>query len=310
MADAEDGSVAWTKRVACRIEALFDQSCEPLDDLGSEAHRALLDSEARQVRTRPLPNLAAYTLLLGSIGLLHRTTTEDFDRARMALDTLVHREPQHGAGYTWLSKWHILRMIRGAAPSPQREREEAQRRADEALQRDHHNGIAWALRGVVHAYHGHDLVQAEAAYVRALDCNPSESLAWLYMATLRSWQGRGLEAVDAARRALELSPLDPMRYYFESLAAAAMLANNSYEDAISLAQRSLRVHRGHTPTYRVMTIAQALSGRMDDARATMALMRAIEPALTVNLYLERYPGREATHAHTYADALHAAGLPT
>jgi hypothetical protein len=58
-----------------------------------------------------------------------------------------------------------------------------------------------------------------------------------------------------------------------------------------------------------MTIAQALGGRMDEARATMALMRASEPALTVGQYLERYPGRDATHAKEYAAALRAAGLP-
>jgi adenylate cyclase len=309
IADSKDGAVVWTKRLSCSIAALFEHPSEPLDSLAGDAHRALLDSESRRVCSRPLPNLASYSLLLGSIGLLHRTTADDFERARTALDALIHREPRHGAGYAWLTKWHFLRMIRGLAPSPQREREEAQRRADEALQRDEHSGIAWALRGLVHAYHGHDLQQAETAYARALDCNPSESLAWLYTGTLRSWQGRGPEAVQAAQRALELSPLDPMRYYFESLAAAALLSDARYEEAIALARSSLRVHRGHTPTYRVMTIAQALGGRMDEARATMALMRASEPALTVGQYLERYPGRDATHAKEYAAALRAAGLP-
>ncbi len=309
MADAKTAAVVWTRRIASTIDDLFAHPSEPLDSLSSEAHRALLDSESRQVKSRPLPNLASYSLLLGSIGLVHRTTREDFERARNALDALIYREPRHGAGYTWLTKWHFLRMIRGLAPSPQREREEAQRRADEALERDDQSAVAWALRGLVHAFHGHDLQKADAAYLRALECNPSESLAWLYTATLRSWQGRGPEAVQAAQRALELSPLDPMRYYFESLAAAAHLSDGRYDEAIALARRSLRVHRGHTPTYRVMTIAQVLSGRITEAVATMAVLRAAEPGLTVAQYLERYPGRESPHASTYAQALRVAGLP-
>lgn len=309
MADAKTAAVVWTKRIAGSIDDLFAHPSASLDSLSSEAHRALLDSESRQVKSRPLPNLASYSLLLGSIGLLHRTAREDFERARTALDALIYREPRHGAGYTWLTKWHFLRMIRGIAPSPQKEREEARRRADEALERDDQSAIAWALRGLVHAFHAHDLQKAETAYLRALECNPSEPLAWLYMATLRSWQGRGADAVQAAQRALELSPLDPMRYYFESLAAAAHLSDARYDEAIALAQRSLRVHRGHTPTYRVMTISQVLSGRMADARETMTLLRAAEPGLTVAQYLERYPGRDAPHAQTYAQALRAAGLP-
>ena len=309
LADALTGGVIWAQRLACATEALFEHPSAPLESLGAGVHHALLDSESRRVRSRALPNLASYSLLLGSIGLLHRTAAEDFERARAVLDALVEREPRHGAGYTWLAKWHFLRMIRGLSATPQREREEARRRADQAIERDVHSGTAWALRGLVHAYHDHDLTQAEAAYVRALACNPSESLAWLYMATLRSWQGRGPDAAAAAQRALALSPLDPMRYYFESLAAAAMLADARYADAIALAQSSLRVHRGHTPTYRVMTIAQMLSGQADEARRTMNLMRESEPTLTVAQYLERYPGRDAIHARVYSDALRAAGLP-
>ncbi|MES2958826.1 MAG: adenylate/guanylate cyclase domain-containing protein [Pseudomonadota bacterium] len=309
LCDSLNGGVIWAQRHACTVGALFEHPSAPLELLAMGAHQAMLASESRRVRSRPLPNLEAYTLLLGSIGLLHCTALDDFNRARVVLDALIDREPRHGAGYTWLAKWHLLRMIRGLATVPQREREEARRRADQAIERDADSGSAWSLRGLVQAFNEHDLVKAEASYAQALDCNPSESLAWLYMATLRSWQGRGPEAAVAAQRALALSPLDPMRYYFESLAAAAMLADARYAEAITLAQSSLRVHRGHTPTYRVMTIAQMLSGQPDDARRTMALMRESEPTLTVAQYLERYPGRDAPHARTYADALHAAGLP-
>lgn len=309
VADAVTGGVVWAQRLACATAALFEHPSAPLESLAVGVHRAMLDSESHRVRSRALPNLESYSLLLGSIGLLHRTSSDDFESARSVLDALIDREPRHYAGYAWLAKWHFLRMIRGLTASPQREREEARRRADQAIERDAHGGIAWALRGLVHAYHEHDLAKAEGAYTRALDCNPSESLAWLYMATLRSWQGRGPDAAAAAQRALALSPLDPMRYYFESLAAAAMLADARYDETVSLARSSLRLHRGHTPTYRVMTIAQMLGGQTDEARRTMALMRESEPTLTVAQYLERYPGRDAPHARVYADALHAAGLP-
>ena len=309
LADPATGGVIWAQRLACPVGALFEHPSAPLESLASGVQRAMLDTESHRVRSHALPNLESYSLLLGSIGLLHRTAPDDFERAHLVLGALIEREPRHGAGYAWLAKWHFLRMIRGLASSPQREREEARRRADQAIERDAHSGTAWALRGLVHAYHEHDLTKAEAAYTRALDNNPSESLAWLYMATLRSWQGRGPDAAAAAQRALALSPLDPMRYYYESLAAAGMLADARYAEAIALAKSSLRVHRGHTPTYRVMTIAQMLSGQADDARRTMTLMRESEPTLTVAQYLERYPGRDAPHARVYADALHAAGLP-
>jgi hypothetical protein len=88
-----------------------------------------------------------------------------------------------------------------------------------------------------------------------------------------------------------------------------MLAEGSHEEAIRLARSSLRVHRDHTPTYRVLAIAQMLSGQTAQACDTMAQMRAREPGLTVRKYLERYPGRHSPHASVYAEALQSAGLP-
>jgi adenylate cyclase len=306
----DDNKVVVAHRVVCDTQDLFVHPSAPIQELCTVVHHAVLDHEAKELRSRPLPNLASYQLLLGSMGLLHRTALVDFDRAHQALGALIEREPRHGAGYTWLAKWHFLRMIRGLSDSPKREQDEGRRRAEQALERDRFSGAAWALRGLVHAYDGESLQQAEQSYVKALDCNPSEPLAWLYMGTLRSWQGRGAEAAQAAHKALSLSPLDPMRYYFESLAAAALLADGRYADTVSLAQSSLRLHRGHTPTLRVLTIAQILGGQEDAARESMALMRAAEPKLTVAQYLQRYPGRAAPHAQLYADALRAAGLPT
>jgi len=54
--------------------------------------------------------------------------------------------------------------------------------------------------------------------------NPSHALGWLYLGTVNAFMGEGKAAVDAIRRAIELSPLDPQRYYFESLGATAELS--------------------------------------------------------------------------------------
>jgi tetratricopeptide (TPR) repeat protein len=108
---------------------------------------------------------------------------------------------------------------------------------------------------------------------------------------------------------LSLSPLDPMIYYFNSLASTANLVGERYERAIELAARSLRENRLHTPTLRTLAAALMLSGQLDEARATMRELRELEPALTVGAFRERYPGRDSPHAARFTDALLAAGLP-
>lgn len=309
LADTRDARVLWAERMACSIADLLCQPSEPLDHIARAVHLAITQSEARRTLAQPLPNLPSFSLLIGSVGLLHRSSTHDFGRAHEGLVALADRVPGHGSTYAWMAKWHCLRIIRGQAPSPDADRSEAQWRIDQALERDASSSIAWSLSGLVHGFLGKDLARSERDYNCALSHNPNEPLAWLYMATLRSWQGRGPEAAAAAERALALSPLDPMRYYFESLAAAGFLANEQYARAIELCQHSLRLNRTHTPTHRVLAISQVLAGFGDEANATVREMLELEPGLTVGKYLDRYPGGDVKHARHYASALSAAGLP-
>jgi tetratricopeptide (TPR) repeat protein len=145
---------------------------------------------------------------------------------------------------------------------------------------------------------------------QALAANPNEPLAWLWNGITHAWRGRGGEAVQCADRALSLSPLDPMLYYFNSLAGTANLIDGRYERAIELSIRSLRENRLHTPTLRTLAAAQALSGRLDEARETVSRLRELEPGLTAAALRARYPGRDSPQADRFISALLAAGLPS
>ena len=105
-----------------------------------------------------------------------------------------------------------------------------------------------------------DLDTARQRCDAAVDANPSHALGWLYLGTVNAFEGEGDAAVEATRRAMELSPLDPQRYYFESLAATAELSAQQYENAERLARSSLVLNRMHPSTWRALTIALVSSG--------------------------------------------------
>ena len=85
---------------------------------------------------------------------------------------------------------------------------------------------------------------------------------------VHAWRGRGAEAVDPLIGAFALA-LDPMIYYFNSLASTANLFDERYERSIELAERSLRENCLHTPSLRTLAAAQVLAGRIGEARATV-----------------------------------------
>src|SRR5262249_14408376 len=145
---------------------------------------------------------------------------------------------------------------------------------------------------------------------QAVEANPSHALGWLYRGTVDAFHGRGQAAVEATRRALELSPLDPQRYYFESLGATAELSAHNYQEAEPLAGSSLSLNRMHPSTWRVLTIALVLQDRLAEAHAALAGMRRLEPALTVQRYIARIPNAQFETGRQWARCLEMAGLPT
>jgi adenylate cyclase len=240
---------------------------------------------------------------------MHRLSPEDFLQARTAFQTAIARDPVSPHPHAWLAKWHVMRVANGATEDAVKDSAEATASAERALACDADDALALSVDALVAAWSRHDLDAAEQRLAQALAANPNEPLAWLWTGITHAWRGRGAEAVQCTDRALSLSPLDPMMYYFNSLASTANLIGERYERAIELADQSLRENRLHTPTLRTLAVAQVLSGRVDEARATVRLVRELEPALTVAAFRARYPGRDSPQFGRFAKALEAAGLP-
>ena len=130
-----------------------------------------------------------------------------------------------------------------------------------------------------------------------------------YDSQLRSPWKEGVVSRRSPYR-IELSPLDPQRYYFESLSATAELSARQYENAERLARSSLLLNRMHLSTWRVLTISLVLQGRMDEARDALNKVRQLDPELTVTKYIARMPNGQLEAGQEWARCLAMAGLPT
>ncbi|HSI58993.1 MAG TPA: adenylate/guanylate cyclase domain-containing protein [Ideonella sp.] len=298
-ADAIDGSVA---EILCGTGWLVESMVRGIG-------RALVESEVHRSVTAPLPSLQSYTILLGAIAMMHRLSPRDFHRSRDMLLYLCDRHPRATGPRAWLGKWHVMRVAQGWSLDRVADAQQARSIVSQALDLEPGHSLALAIDGLVCAYINKDLATAARRYEASLAANPSESLAWLFQSALHSYDGLGELAVDCAMRAQRLSPLDPMKYYYDNFTSTAKLSANDYEGAIEFGKRSLRANRTHGPTLRILAIAQVLAERVDEARSTISEMLAVEPGFSVSKFLERYPGAAAPHSARYAEALRTAGLP-
>lgn len=266
-------------------------------------------SELRRAQSQALPTLKSYTLLLAAVALMHRLSPYDFSESRRLLEALIERAPRQAIPRAWLAKWHVLRVQQGWSDDPHQDAQLALRCTKQALDADPQCSLALAVDGFVHTNLLKKLDVATERYDLALLNNPNDSLAWLLKGTLHAFKDEGQQAVSCTQRARKLSPLDPHRYFYDSLAATAHLSAHQFDRALKLAQRSLKSNCTHTSTLRAMAIAQWELGHQDGARRTVGRLMQLEPHLTIRTWRERSPSAGYKIGDEWASVLQQAGVP-
>lgn len=307
--DAKSNHVVWAEHWRCDLRSVFSESSEVVAQLVSAVCSAVMKHQLDRVRSSTLPTLESYALLLGAITLMHRLSREDFERSRQMLDALVERVPREPIPRAWLARWHTLRLSQGWSTDPKHDALIAFDCSQRALDADPDCALALTIDGMVHTYLLQNHEVAHTRYSQALEVNPNEPFAWLHRGTLYAFKGAGEPAMKETEMALSLSPLDPLRYYFDSLAATAAASAGRYERAIELARRSLRANRSHTSTLRALAVAQVQLNQVDAARESVKLMLKLEPGFTVHQFRARSPTSQYAFGELCARSLQEAGAP-
>ena len=309
LANVRSGAVVWAHSGNAPIGGLLAWQCPLVGALIEGTTNAVLAHVLQRVRGSELPTLETYALLFGGVTLLHRMGRRDFDRAHDLLQAAADRAPRHPSPQAWLAQWHVLRAQQGWVLNPQETASRARDCAQRALDADPDDSLALTMDALVHVHFLRRLDEGAALYERAVTVNPNDSMAWLHKGMLHAFRGQAEAGVKDTERALTLSPLDPMKYYYDSLAASAAATAGRYERAIELAERSLAVNCLHTSTLRVLAFSQTLSGQVDAARATVTRLLTLEPDFTVQRFLARAPGADFEVGQRFARALREAGVP-
>jgi len=308
LADTRTSAVVWSDRITGDVGDLLQEQSELSHRIASAVHNAVMQSEVQSTLVKPLPTLESCSLLLGGIALTHRASRRDFDRARAALDALVDRHPRAAQARAWLAKWYILRVVRGMSDAPEKDARRAIEQTERALDAEPECTLALAIQGHALCQLSRDVEGAARSIEGAIELNPNESLGWLYKSVWSSMWGSTEASVREAEIATRLSPIDPMKYYYDMILASGLSIHGEYARAIELAKRSLKANRHHQPTLRVLLYSQAQAGQTEEALATLARLLEESPNLTVANYLGMGGGESHTRREV-ASVLRRLGVP-
>lgn len=309
LAEVKPGTVIWAHRVEESIREILNADQQFIRELVAKVGGAIAARELRRSMSQSLPTLKAYSLLLAAITLMHRLSHHDFNQAYALLQTLIDRAPRQAIPLAWSANWHVLKVQQGWSADQRQDAYCALDCSKRALDADPNCSLALAVDGFVHTNLLKQLDVAEQRYDLAIENDSNNSLAWLLRGTLHAFMGHGAQAVNDTQRALKLTPLDPHRYFYESLAATACLAAHDYQGAHDLAARSLRANRTHTSTLRVFAAAQWALGQHEQARESAKELMKLEPGLTVSGWLARSPSAPYSTGKEWAQLLQEIGVP-
>jgi adenylate cyclase len=302
-----DHEIVWAKRLSGNLQDLLEPNSLLCGEIAENTYATIIEGEVGRAAHQPLPTLSSFTLLLSSVSLMHRSSTREFAKSREILDHLVDRHARAADAKAWLAKWHILKVLRGISTDRKREGALAMDLTRRALDINPSSSFALAIEGYALCQLADDFAGAHDRLEKALEINPNDSLAWLFSSLLSSVSEKKLDAIEQAQRAQALSPIDPLKYFYDLLIASAYLVANRHEDALAAAQRSVRSNVHHSPTLRTLLTTQVEMDRLDEARQTLALLLREEPGLTVSGYLKS--GSSASEARRRcAYALQRLGL--
>ena len=284
-----------------------------ISDLGerliSEVRGSILDQEYRRaIENHPL-SLESFTLKIAAMRLMHRISKDELQRSKQLLTVLCEKNPNVAEPHALMGHWHILNHNQGLGSSNNLVADSAQRCVDRALNADENCSLALTINAVVSTNFRRDFDSGEALFNKALEANPSNALAWLLKGTMHTFKGEGDLAVAHTRKAMKLSPLDPQKYYYDSLLASAELVAGNYNKALLAIESSYKMNRNHASTLRVRTMLLSILGKTSQAADSGKELLELTPHFTVSAYRKNLPVTGTDLVDICTKALLEAGIP-
>jgi tetratricopeptide (TPR) repeat protein len=308
--DATTGGNIWADRFDGALEDVFDLQDQVTARAVGTIEPRLQRAEIERAGRKPTESLDAYDYFLRGMASFHLFSRESLLEAARLFVRATELDPNYASPYGMASWSGALRNSYGWMVDRESEIADAVRLARRAVAVGKDDPTALWSGGLSLAYLGKE-VEAGAAYIdRALVLNPNSAASWVASGWVRMYLGESVSAIEHFERAMRLSPLDPLTYFASTGTAFAHAFAGRYDESISWATKALHEQPNWATALRVAAIANALSDRMVEARAAIACLREVDPALRLgNVDRVAPPLRRAEDRIRFTESLRKAGLP-
>jgi adenylate cyclase len=284
--DALTGTHLWADRFDGSLENVFELQDRIAVSVAGVIEPTLQAAEIRRSGERPTADLTAYDLYLRAVAAYYPITKERVIEALGLLENAILIDRRYGPALSLAAICHMHLFIHGWAEAPETTRRTAVDLAREALDVAEDDPRVLANAAFVLGNLGEDIGVMIGLVDRALALNPSFARGWFVSGLLRNFDGQHDVAIEHLETALRLSPRN--RNPLIAMSSAYFFARR-FDEAAAKLLLSVEDNPGFPHPYRFLAACYAHMGRLDEARAIVAKLRAITPQVVPSYLAWRNP---------------------
>ncbi len=307
--DTATGAHIWADRFDGALDDIFELQDQVASSVAGAIEPKLRLAEIQRTARKPTENLNAYDLYLRALDEFRKPALGGSDAAISLLRQALSVDPSYAPAATLIGAVRRAQSIAGTPLSDQ-QIAEALRLSRHAIEIGMDDPEALAQAGGNLALLGGEHAAAMRAIERALLLNPNCAAAWAHAAAVHCFANRPEAAIEAAQRAMRLSPLDPGLYAQEWMLGYALMLAGRYDEAIEWVNRSLHDRPSFHASIRGRLALCGYLGRTEEAREWMARLFRVNPVHTI-AWFKTFGGRFLSPGTlaVWVEGLRRAGLP-
>ncbi|APG15743.1 TolB-like protein/cytochrome c-type biogenesis protein CcmH/NrfG [Bradyrhizobium elkanii] len=304
--DVSTGSHLWAERYDRELADIFAVQDEITEAIVAAIEPQLYTAESFRAQQKPPGSLDAWDLVMRALSHYWRITHEDNAAAQGLLEQATAIDPTYGKALGLLATSHIFGAHMGWADMAMTV-PVAERAALAAVEADRED--AWAHHGLAYTYlFRRRFDDALAEFELTLQLNPNFAMAHAFYGVTLCYAGRWRDGDAAARRALRLSPRDPLAAIYCGVAAYAQFIGRNYEGAVQMARESMRQRADFVGAHRVLTAAAGMLGDPQLAAYALRGLQRTQPGISLAWLTRELPMRRAEDREHYLQGFRRAGM--
>ncbi|WP_376705896.1 adenylate/guanylate cyclase domain-containing protein [Mesorhizobium sp. ISC25] len=227
--DTANDAHIWADKYDRKLDDIFAIQDEVTAAIAATLPGRVEAAQRDQLARAKPANMAAYECVLAAKVLHHRSTIADNERAQTLIERAVTLDPDYAHAHAWRACILGQAWVHNWCKDRDAVWNNISAALDRALALDNNDADVHRILAAVNV-NNNELTTARYHQERALALNPNYDLVVVQQGELLTWLGRPEEGIEWIRKAMQLNPHHPERFW--SHLGKAHFAARQYGEAI------------------------------------------------------------------------------